>query len=272
MIQFKYSLFQRNYAGNGKVLVVDGHASYNGALFDASMANTALSNGWKGIIINGVIRNVEELKSVQFGVKALGAHPSPGQQQQPGQRGMAVSFGGVNFSPGNYVYADSEGIVVSATSLGVGGGGGGGGIISQSSNGYASTNTYGASNSYTNPGVGSSTYSTHQANTYGGVQGSTYQNSGQMNSYQSPQSASYSQGQGSMYTSANNLSTGMARTGSFNNGVISPYSSYSSTANRLPFSKSSSFSFGQQRKKPSKKTLLGLLLIVCVVGWVCMSD
>ncbi len=38
-----------------------------------------------------------------------------------------------------------------------------------------------------------------------------------------------------------------------------------------PYS-SSSYAYGQQRKKPSKKTLLGLLFLVCLLAWVCLSD
>lgn len=256
--------------GNGKILVVDGRGSFNGAVFDASMANVALSNGWKGIIINGVVRNAEELKSIQFGVKALGAHPSPGLQQTPGQVGAPLSFGGVNVSPGNYVYADTEGIVVSATSLG----GVGGGLTTQSTTGYASTNTFGAA--ATSTGMGGSAYSNlGQTNSYGATQGRAFSSAGQMNSYSTPQSNSYSQG----YPSNNALSTGMGATGS-NYGGSTPYasSSYSSNSspyastNRSPYSRGSSSSYGRHRKRPSKKTLLGLLLLVVILGWICMND
>ncbi len=257
-------------AGSGKVLVVDGSGSYNGAVFDASMANIALSNGWKGVIINGVVRNAEQLKSIQFGVKAIGAHPSPGQQQIPGQRGISLSFGGVNFVPGNYVYADKEGIVVSATNVG-------GGVGMPSQNGGLASTTYGAGLQST--GVGGSTYSTGQTNNYSS-QGSTYSRTGQMNSYSTPQTNSFSSPQRGMYPSGNSLSTGMGATGS-NYGATSSYgggfpSSYSNTNRSSPFSRGSSYSssssYGRQKKKPSKKTLLGLLFLVCMLGWICMSD
>lgn len=239
------------------------------------MANVAISNGWKGIIINGVVRNAQELSSIQFGVKALGAHPMPGQQQAS-QRGTPLSFGGVSFNPGNYVYADKEGIVVSATSLGVGGG--------MTTSGYGATTSYGAG--YSNTGMGGSTLSTGQANSYTSP-GSSYATTPgtSMNSYSSTQSTGYAGGQGSnMYSSTN-----MGRTGS-NYGATSSYgqqssygsssmaqggypssSSYSSTSGRSPFSRSSTF-YGSRRKKPSKKTLLGLLFLVCLLGWICNSD
>ena len=256
------------------------------------MANAAKSNGWKGIIINGVVRNAEELSSIQFGVKALGAHPMPGQQQAS-QRGTALSFGGVSFNPGNYVYADKEGIVVSATSLGVGGG-----ITSPTTmgaGGYGATTSYGIGqqNGISSTGMGGNNYSNGQANSYSSsVNSYATSPASPMNSYSSTQSNSYAAGQGNMYPSNSNLSTGMGSTGS-NYGSTSSYgqktpygsssmnqggyggypssSSYSSTSNKSPFSRSSSF-YGSRRKKPSKKTLLGLLFLVCLIGWICLSE
>ena len=91
--------------GAGKVLVVDGGGMSSGALFDASMVSVAQQNGWKGVIINGYVRNAPELQTMPFGVKALGTHPSKGMQNM-GQRSGPLMFGGVNFTPGAYVYAD----------------------------------------------------------------------------------------------------------------------------------------------------------------------
>lgn len=91
--------------GNGKVLVVDGGGSYNGGIFDSNMAAAAQRNGWKGILINGAVLGAEQLRNVQFGVKAIGANPSPGQQMN-GQRGIPLSFAGINFTSGAWIYAD----------------------------------------------------------------------------------------------------------------------------------------------------------------------
>jgi regulator of RNase E activity RraA len=76
------------------------------------MVATAQQNGWKGIIINGVVRNAEQLKTMSFGVKAIGAHPSLGQQMN-GQKVLSLSFGGVTFTSGSWVYVDK----VSLTNL-----------------------------------------------------------------------------------------------------------------------------------------------------------
>ncbi len=77
--------------GMGKVLVVDG-GGMNGALFDASSVNVAQQNGWKGVIINGYVRNGQTLQSMPFGVKALGTHPQKGMQTM-GQRNVPLMFG-----------------------------------------------------------------------------------------------------------------------------------------------------------------------------------
>ena len=83
----------------------------NAAVLDSVAVNAAHQNGWKGIIVNGAIRNADTIKNAQIGVKALGTHPSKGLQTT-GQNGAALSFGGVNFSPGNWVYSDKVSIMM----------------------------------------------------------------------------------------------------------------------------------------------------------------
>ena len=86
-------------------MVVDGGGSTRAAVFDAAMANQAVSNGWAGVIINGCIRNSESMGSISLGVKAIGTHPERGKGKS-GKNGSKISFGGVSFAQGKYVYAD----------------------------------------------------------------------------------------------------------------------------------------------------------------------
>jgi len=104
--------------GHGRVLVVDGVGDMKKALLDQKLAHLAHSRGWKGIILNGCIRSATSLKKVPIGVKALGTHLriSGGADATIEQR---LSFSGVEFIPGQYIYADSDGIVVSAKSADV---------------------------------------------------------------------------------------------------------------------------------------------------------
>jgi regulator of ribonuclease activity A len=91
--------------GQSKVLVIDGGGSMNSALFDADMANTAMRNGWKGVIVNGAVRNSGQLSKIAFGVKALGTNPVKGRGMN-GQRGAVVSIGSTQLQNGLWVYAD----------------------------------------------------------------------------------------------------------------------------------------------------------------------
>jgi regulator of ribonuclease activity A len=103
--------------GQGRVLVVDGGGSLRCALVGGIIADLAHRNGWAGILIYGCIRDSDEIAQVPIGVKALHSNPLRPKKQGTGQTGIAVTFAGVTFTPGQYVYADSDGVVVSAREL-----------------------------------------------------------------------------------------------------------------------------------------------------------
>lgn len=98
--------------GEGRVLVVDGNASGNCALLGDQLAALAYRNGWSGVVINGFIRDSEAVASVDIGIKALGTHPRKSQKRGLGKRDVPVHFAGVEFTPGDFLYADPDGIVV----------------------------------------------------------------------------------------------------------------------------------------------------------------
>ncbi len=103
--------------GHGKVLVVDGGGSLKKALLGDLIAETAAKNGWDGFIIYGAIRDVEAIGKTDIGVKALGSIPLKTERKGVGDLNTPVTFGGVTFNPGEYVYADNTGIIVSSESL-----------------------------------------------------------------------------------------------------------------------------------------------------------
>lgn len=103
--------------GCGRVLVVDGGGSRRCALVGDQLAKLARENGWAGIVVNGCIRDSAEISTVEIGLKALATHPLKSQKRNEGQRDVPVSFAGVTFLPGHYVYADADGIVVSDVAL-----------------------------------------------------------------------------------------------------------------------------------------------------------
>lgn len=103
--------------GQGRVIVVDGGGSCRRALLGDMLAETAASNGWAGIVINGVIRDVDEVGRISLGVQALGSCPVKSIKLGVGQRDIDLHFGGVHITPGDYVYADNNGVIVSKRPL-----------------------------------------------------------------------------------------------------------------------------------------------------------
>jgi len=98
--------------GTGKVMVVDGGGSLRRALLGDLLAAMAVDNGWQGVIINGCIRDVEILKTINLGIRALNCHPVRSDKRNEGQLNVPVAFAGANIKPGQYLYADENGIVV----------------------------------------------------------------------------------------------------------------------------------------------------------------
>lgn len=98
--------------GEGRVLVVDGGGSLRNALIGDMIASGARDKGWAGIVIFGACRDVDVLRDINFGVFALGCVPRKSVRRGEGQADIPVSFGGVTFRPGEYVYADANGIIV----------------------------------------------------------------------------------------------------------------------------------------------------------------
>jgi len=104
-------------AGNGAVLVVDGGASLSSALVGDLMAGMAQKNGWAGLVILGAIRDAVALADIDIGIKALGSNPWKSKKDGAGQVDVSVSFGGVEFVPGSWVYCDEDGVLVSPRKL-----------------------------------------------------------------------------------------------------------------------------------------------------------
>jgi len=103
--------------GNGRVLIVDGGGSKRCALLGDNIAAMAVENGWSGIIINGCIRDSLDISKMDLGVKALATFPLKSSKRDPGLRDVSVSFAGVTVSPGDWVYADGDGVLVSKEAL-----------------------------------------------------------------------------------------------------------------------------------------------------------
>ena len=117
---FEDNSLVKEHAGNpgkGKVMVVDGGGSLRKALLGDMIAENAVKNGWEGIIIYGCIRDVDAINTLDLGVQALNTVPLKTEKRGIGEYKIEICFGGVTFKPGEYVYADNNGIVVSSSPL-----------------------------------------------------------------------------------------------------------------------------------------------------------
>ncbi len=104
--------------GEGRVLVVDAGGSMRCAMLGDMLAANAVANGWSGVIMNGLIRDSADIAGMDLGVKALGTHPLKSVKKGVGERDVPVRFAGVSFMPGDFVYADEDGIVCSGHDIG----------------------------------------------------------------------------------------------------------------------------------------------------------
>ena len=103
--------------GSGRVLVIDGGGSLRCALVGDQLAQLAVTNGWAGIIVYGCIRDARAIANLSIGVFALATHPLKTVKKNFGDAEIPVNFGGVTFKPGEYLYADEDGVIVSDAAL-----------------------------------------------------------------------------------------------------------------------------------------------------------
>jgi regulator of ribonuclease activity A len=103
--------------GEGRVLVIDGGGSRRRALLGGNLGAAAVRNGWAGMIIHGCVRDSRELEEMSLGIRALGTIPLRSDKRGEGELDVPVRFAGVTFRPGDHVYADEDGVIVSSTPL-----------------------------------------------------------------------------------------------------------------------------------------------------------
>ena len=103
--------------GTGKILLIDGGGSIRRALIDIELAETAAENHWQGIVVYGAVRHVDELEECELGIQAIASIPVAADSHGTGEQGVPVNFAGVSFYEGDYLYADSTGIIISAEEL-----------------------------------------------------------------------------------------------------------------------------------------------------------
>jgi regulator of ribonuclease activity A len=103
--------------GRAQVLVVDAGGSSRCAVLGGNLARSAADSGWAGLVVFGAVRDVEEIDACAIGVRALAVMPRRSVKRGEGQRELIVSAFGATIRPGDWIYADRDGVLVSTRAL-----------------------------------------------------------------------------------------------------------------------------------------------------------
>jgi len=108
------SLVEEALKANGKesVLVIDAGGSMNCAMLGDKRVADAINNEWEGILVHGLIRDSVAINGMELGIRALGVYPLKSIKKGVGDSNLIVNFSGVTFTPGEYLYADEDGVIV----------------------------------------------------------------------------------------------------------------------------------------------------------------
>ncbi|MEJ0011202.1 MAG: ribonuclease E activity regulator RraA [Bauldia sp.] len=103
--------------GEGRVLVIDGGGSLRRALIGGNVAAVAHKNGWAGLVIYGAVRDIVELAEIPIGIRALASNPLRPRGDGYGEKDVTVRVAGLTIAPGDYLYADEDGLITSKKDL-----------------------------------------------------------------------------------------------------------------------------------------------------------
>ena len=95
----------------GTIIVIEsGTLDY--AVSGGNVCAIAQKRGIAGFIVDGVIRDVAEVREAKFPIFARGIMPKPGVKENLGTLNEPINCGGVEVHPGDIIVADEEGIAV----------------------------------------------------------------------------------------------------------------------------------------------------------------
>ena len=103
--------------GENNVLVVDGGGSLRSALVGGNLGALAEKNGWAGVLVYGSVRDTAELQTCNVGIFALATIPKRSARKGVGEKDSSVTVAGVIIHPGEWIYADVDGILVAPEKL-----------------------------------------------------------------------------------------------------------------------------------------------------------
>jgi len=104
-------------SGRGRVLLVDGGGSLQRSMLGDLLAQKAVDNGWSGVIVLGAIRDTAVIAGLDLGVKAMGTVPRKTERKGAGERDVPLKVGDIEIRPGQWLYADGDGVLVADAEL-----------------------------------------------------------------------------------------------------------------------------------------------------------
>jgi len=96
----------------GHVLVIDGHGERNTALWGGLTTLSAALKGLAGVVIDGAIRDLADIRGSQLPVFARAVVPNAGGAEYVGKLQVPVACGGMVVNPGDWLVGDDDGVVV----------------------------------------------------------------------------------------------------------------------------------------------------------------
>ena len=96
----------------GDVIVVDGGGFTEAALIGDIMTSYALTRHVAGFVIDGAVRDMDEISARDLPVYARAVSPRGPTREGPGEIYVAVSIGGTVVQPGDIVVGDADGLVI----------------------------------------------------------------------------------------------------------------------------------------------------------------
>lgn len=96
----------------GDVLVIDGKGDQTSALMGTIMMTACKQLGIAGIVIDGAVRDSNEIAEMNFPVFSVGTNPNGPTKNISGRVGHPISIGGVTVNPGDFIVGDCDGVVV----------------------------------------------------------------------------------------------------------------------------------------------------------------
>ena len=104
--------------GEGKVIVINHAGDKLCSMVGDQIAQKAFENNWRGIFVNGYIRDVEVIRNISIGVNAKNAYPMKTDKSVGvGTKDKNINIGSVSISSGDWIYVDTNGWVVSRKKL-----------------------------------------------------------------------------------------------------------------------------------------------------------